>query len=71
MFQLSIIAYKQNNESFATTAPIVIVVNDVNDKKPLPLHDDYFIEIEEETAMTLVLSEFGFHDRDLVSFLEA
>lgn len=73
MFQLSIIAYKlddEGNESYATAASVVIIVNDVNDNKPEPLHEEYHIEIDEETAMTLNLEEFGFHDRDLVRYFK-
>lgn len=77
MFYVTIIAYKygdndvEGNSSFETPANIVIIINDVNDQKPLPLEKDgiYSIRIMEETAMTLNLENFGFHDRDLVSFL--
>nr|AEL22856.1 CAD protein [Sesamia inferens] len=73
MFYVTIIAYKyggndvEGSSSFETPANIVIIINDVNDQKPLPLEKDgiYSISIMEETAMTLNLENFGFHDRDL------
>lgn len=73
MFQLAIIAYKYGDDdeegysSYQTAAEVVIIVEDINDQIPMPLHSNYFVEIMEETAMTLNLEEFGFHDRDLVS----
>lgn len=70
VFQVTIIAYKYDNESFATESNVVIIVNDINDQKPEPLQDEYFIEIMEETPQTLPFTEaIGFHDRDLVCTL--
>lgn len=74
MFQLSIVAYKygiddvEGKNPFETRANIVIIVNDVNDQRPLPFKNTYTIEIDEETPMTLNLEDFGFHDIDLVSY---
>lgn len=69
LFQLSIIAYKADNDSYAMEANIAIIVNDINDQIPKPLIEEYHISILEETALTLnFLQDFGFHDRDLVSF---
>ncbi|XP_026330204.1 protocadherin Fat 4-like [Hyposmocoma kahamanoa] len=66
VFHLSIIAYKYDNRSFATAAPITIIVNDINDQRPVPLQKEYFVEILEETPLTINFDEeFGFHDRDL------
>ncbi|XP_075975778.1 cadherin-AgCad1-like [Anticarsia gemmatalis] len=68
VFQVSIIAYKtddEGTETFSTTASVVIIVNDINDQIPLPFQEEYTINIMEETAMTLNLENFGFHDRDL------
>ncbi|CAG4933762.1 unnamed protein product [Parnassius apollo] len=65
VFQLSIIAYKENNESLSVAANIVIIVNDVNDQIPEPLFEEYHIDIMEETPMTLNIEQLGFHDRDL------
>ncbi|XP_072929388.1 cadherin-AgCad1-like [Epargyreus clarus] len=66
IFQLSIVAHKYDNVSFATPANVIIIVNDVNDQIPEPLHEEYHIDIMEETPMTLNFEEeFGFHDRDL------
>ncbi|NP_001037682.1 cadherin-like membrane protein precursor [Bombyx mori] len=66
VFQLSIIAYKYDNESSATAANVVIIVNDINDQRPEPLFKEYRLNIMEETALTLNFDqEFGFHDRDL------
>lgn len=68
VFQLSIIAYKYDNESFYESANVVIIVNDINDQVPEPLFEEYHIKIPEETPLTLNFEqEFGFHDRDLVS----
>ncbi|XP_052759577.1 LOW QUALITY PROTEIN: cadherin-23-like [Galleria mellonella] len=66
IFQLSIIAYKCDNETLATEDPVVIIVNDINDQRPVPLQKEYYIDILEETALTLAFDEpIGFHDRDL------
>nr|QFP12818.1 cadherin-related midgut membrane protein [Lymantria xylina] len=68
VFQLAIIAYKNDEydrEINSTRANVVIIVNDINDQRPEPFHKEYTINIMEETAMTLNLEEFGFHDRDL------
>lgn len=66
VFRLGIIAYKEHNRSSFTEMPIVIIVDDVNDNKPLPFYDKYEISIREETPLTLNFeNEFGFHDRDL------
>nr|AEA29692.1 cadherin [Trichoplusia ni] len=71
VFQLSIVAYKygiddkEGKNPFETRANIVIIVNDVNDQRPLPFKNTYTIEIDEETPMTLNLEDFGFHDIDL------
>ncbi|KAI5634412.1 cadherin domain-containing protein [Phthorimaea operculella] len=66
LFNLSIVAYKYDNESFATEAQVVIIVNDVNDQKPLPLFPEYRVQIMEETPLTIEFDEeFGFHDRDI------
>ncbi|KAF9406502.1 hypothetical protein HW555_013145 [Spodoptera exigua] len=71
MFNVAIIAYKygDNDEegkpSFETTANVVIIINDINDQRPVPFQKEYTISIEEETAMTLRLENFGFHDRDI------
>lgn len=72
IFNLSIIAYKHgdNDELYETPARITIIVNDINDQRPEPLHKEYFIEFLEETLLTIDFEEeFGFHDRDLVSFI--
>lgn len=69
IFPVTLIAYKANNESNATPIDVVIIINDVNDQAPLPIHDEYTISIPEETPQTLNFDkEFGFHDRDTVSF---
>nr|ACK37450.1 cadherin I1 [Ostrinia nubilalis] len=66
LFNLTIVAYKSTDANFATEAHIFIIVNDVNDQRPEPLHKEYSIDIMEETPMTLNFNEeFGFHDRDL------
>ncbi|KAJ0177622.1 hypothetical protein K1T71_006495 [Dendrolimus kikuchii] len=66
VFQLSIIAYKYDNESFYEAANVVIIINDINDQRPEPLFKEYYIRIPEETPLTLNFDqEFGFHDRDL------
>nr|AFB74167.1 truncated cadherin [Helicoverpa armigera] len=71
VFHVSIIAYKygdndvEGSSSFQSKTDVVIIVNDVNDQAPLPFREEYSIEIMEETAMTLNLEDFGFHDRDL------
>ncbi|KAM3956312.1 LOW QUALITY PROTEIN: cadherin-AgCad1-like [Aphomia sociella] len=66
VFQLSIIAYKYDNASYATEARVVIIVNDVNDQRPVPFQTEYYIEIMEETPLTLDFpAAIGFHDRDL------
>nr|AAV80768.1 cadherin-like Cry1Ac receptor [Heliothis virescens] len=71
VFHVSLIAYKygdndvEGSSSFESKTDIVIIVNDVNDQAPVPFRPSYFIEIMEETAMTLNLEDFGFHDRDL------
>ncbi|CAH2040187.1 unnamed protein product, partial [Iphiclides podalirius] len=65
VFQLSIIAYKESNESLFLSANVVIIVNDVNDQRPEPLYKEYRIDIMEETPMTLNIEQLGFHDRDL------
>ncbi|XP_038217094.1 protocadherin Fat 1-like [Zerene cesonia] len=66
LFPISITAYKSNNESLYTTTNVVIIINDVNDNKPEPLHEEYTVDIMEETALTLNFDkEFGFHDIDL------
>ncbi|KAJ8718831.1 hypothetical protein PYW07_016387 [Mythimna separata] len=73
VFNVTIVAYKygdndvEGSPSFETPAHIVIIINDVNDNAPLPRREDrtYSIDILEETAMTLNLENFGFHDRDL------
>lgn len=68
IFPVTLIAYKANNQSNATPIDVVIIINDVNDQAPLPLHDEYSISIPEETPQTLNFdTEFGFHDRDTVS----
>lgn len=69
VFQLSIIAYKENNESLYVVSNVVIIVNDINDQRPEPLFKEYSIDIMEETPMTLNIEHLGFHDRDLVSTL--
>ena len=74
VFYLTLIAYKygandvEGSPSFVTPSNVVIMVRDVNDQTPLPFHSEYTIDIYEETAQTLNLEEFGFHDRDLVGF---
>ncbi|XP_068627415.1 cadherin-AgCad1-like [Battus philenor] len=65
VFQLSIVAYKQNNESLSVAANVVIIVNDVNDQIPEPLFEEYTVYIMEETPMTLNIEQLGFHDRDM------
>ncbi|CAH0672561.1 unnamed protein product [Chilo suppressalis] len=66
LFRLSIVAYKSNNESLATEANVIIIVNDINDQRPEPLQKEYSTAIEEETPFTLDFGpNFGFHDRDL------
>ncbi|KAL0831789.1 hypothetical protein ABMA28_001327 [Loxostege sticticalis] len=66
VFQLSIIAHKSHDSSFATEANIFIIVNDINDQRPEPLFKNYTVDIMEETPLTLNFEdEFGFHDRDL------
>ncbi|CAH0723994.1 unnamed protein product, partial [Brenthis ino] len=66
VFQLSIIAYKYDNETFATRNEVVIIINDVNDQYPEPLQKEYNIKIDEETPQTLNFdTAFGFNDRDL------
>ncbi|XP_013167274.1 PREDICTED: cadherin-23-like isoform X1 [Papilio xuthus] len=65
VFQLSIVAYKENNESLYVVANVVIIVNDINDQRPEPLFKEYSIDIMEETPMTLNIEHLGFHDRDL------
>ncbi|KAL4703194.1 hypothetical protein ACJJTC_004870 [Scirpophaga incertulas] len=67
VFQLSVIAYKEadNGENFSTETSIVIIVNDINDQRPVPLRQKYTIAIMEETAQSLNLEDFGFHDLDL------
>lgn len=68
VFQLSIIAHKSHDRSFATEANIFIIVNDINDQRPEPLFKEYTVDIMEETPLTLNFEdEFGFHDRDLVN----
>lgn len=68
VFELSIVAFKYDNDSYATEMDIVIIVNDVNDQIPEPFQEEYYVSIMEETALTLSFDEeFGFHDRDLVS----
>lgn len=68
VFQVSIIAYKAHNEAFFTETNVVIIVNDVNDQRPEPLHKEYRTEIREETPLTISFdNDFGFHDQDLVS----
>jgi hypothetical protein len=67
VFTVTIVAYKENNESLTVEYNAVIIVNDINDQRPVPLKEKYFTEIEEETPLTLNLTDFGFHDRDLVS----
>ncbi|XP_048489545.1 cadherin-87A-like [Plutella xylostella] len=66
VFQVSIIAYKAHNEAFFTETNVVIIVNDVNDQRPEPLHKEYRTEIREETPLTISFdNDFGFHDQDL------
>nr|QCI02835.1 midgut cadherin-like protein [Chilo infuscatellus] len=66
IFRLSIVAYKFDNESLATEANVIIIVNDINNQRPEPLQKGYFTSIEEETPFTLDFGpDFGFHDRDL------
>lgn len=71
MFHIRIIAYKQGDNdkegesSFETSANVTIIINDINDQRPEPFHKEYTISMMEETAMTLDLQEFGFHDRDI------
>ncbi|CAB3235249.1 unnamed protein product [Arctia plantaginis] len=68
VFQFAIIAFKNDddgNEAFSTRDNILIIVNDINDQKPEPFQAEYNISIMEETAATLNLQNFGFHDRDL------
>ncbi|OWR42519.1 cadherin membrane protein precursor [Danaus plexippus plexippus] len=66
LFQVTLTAYKYDNETFSTSTNVVIRVNDINNKKPEPLHSEYNIAIAEETPQTLYFDkEFGFHDRDL------
>ncbi|GBP79467.1 Protocadherin Fat 4 [Eumeta japonica] len=66
IFNLAIIAYKDGNEQFWTEAEVTIIVDDVNDNMPTPLHDVYNITIPEETPLTLNFGDdFGFIDRDL------
>ncbi|CAG4946142.1 unnamed protein product [Colias eurytheme] len=66
LFPISITAYKSNNESLYTTNNVVIIIDDVNDNKPEPIHEEYTVDIMEETALTLNFDkEFGFHDIDL------
>lgn len=70
VFQFALIAYKNDdngNEAFSTRDNILIIVNDINDQEPVPFQREYNISIMEETALTLNLQNFGFHDRDLVS----
>nr|AIA80598.1 mutant cadherin [Pectinophora gossypiella] len=67
VFRLSLVAYKYDNVSFATPTPVVIIVNDINNKKPQPLQDEYTISIMEETPLSLNFAElFGFYDEDLI-----
>nr|XP_026498507.1 protein dachsous-like [Vanessa tameamea] len=66
LFRLSLVAYKHDNESFATANNVVIIIDDVNDQYPEPLYKNYTVNIDEETPQTLYFDqEFGFHDRDL------
>ncbi|XP_050349459.1 protocadherin Fat 3-like [Nymphalis io] len=66
LFRLSLIAYKYDNTSFATANNVVIIIDDVNDQYPEPLHKNYTVNIDEETPQTLHFDkEFGFHDKDL------
>ncbi|XP_073952672.1 cadherin-AgCad1-like [Choristoneura fumiferana] len=68
VFRFTIIAYKYDNrEEFSTEAPIVIIINDINDQRPEPIQEEYRISMLEETPLTLDFGEqiFGFHDRDL------
>ncbi|CAB3246981.1 unnamed protein product [Arctia plantaginis] len=68
VFQFALIAFKNDdygNEAFSTSNNILIIVNDINDQKPEPFQAEYNISIMEETALTLNLQNFGFHDRDL------
>nr|ASV70529.1 cadherin-like protein [Hyphantria cunea] len=68
VFQFALIAYKNDdngNEAFSTRDNILIIVNDINDQEPVPFQREYNISIMEETALTLNLQNFGFHDRDL------
>ncbi|XP_045767241.1 cadherin-23-like [Maniola jurtina] len=65
IFRVTLIAYKANNESNTTPQDVVIIINDINDQAPLPIHKEYTISIPEETPQTLNFDkEFGFHDRD-------
>ncbi|XP_049870615.1 cadherin-23-like isoform X2 [Pectinophora gossypiella] len=67
VFRLSLVAYKYDNVSFATPTPVVIIVNDINNKQPQPLQDEYTISIMEETPLSLNFAElFGFYDEDLI-----
>nr|QNS31153.1 cadherin [Cnaphalocrocis medinalis] len=67
VFQVTIVAFKYDNEAFSTAREVVIIVNDINDQWPLPLQTTpYTISIMEETPLTLnFATPFGFHDRDL------
>lgn len=70
VFHLNIVAYKYDNVSSATPAPITIIVNDINDQRPEPLQKEYFVQIMEETPLTIDFAQdFGFYDKDLVSFV--
>ncbi|XP_059054596.1 cadherin-23-like [Achroia grisella] len=66
IFNLTIIAYKCDNESLATEQAVTIIINDINDQRPEPTPKVYRIEIPEETPLTLAFDEpITFHDRDL------
>ncbi|XP_041988818.1 cadherin-23-like [Aricia agestis] len=68
LFQMTITAYKYDNEELATQTNIAIIINDINDQIPEPLHEVYTVTIDEETPQTLNFEQdFGFHDRDLGS----
>nr|AAM21151.1 cadherin [Manduca sexta] len=66
VFPLTIVAYKYDEEAFSTSTNVVIIVTDINDQRPEPIHKEYRLAIMEETPMTLNFDkEFGFHDKDL------